>query len=474
MKNWFNNLDEKIKKYIVWGTWIGSIVSMFIMGSIPEESWEQTIFDDLFAFLFLILLVFAIIFTIWKVKYKNTIKEENNIQQQEKIVETKTSIIEKDIAPLFTESKNLLTNQKYDNASLTFIDVETPNKSNNRICSIAIINKVNGKTKYKQNLYINPEARFDDLNMQIHGITPKMVENAPKFNEIWQDISKYFLNSIVVGHNVQSDLSIISKTLQHYGLNLNTLSFIDTYSLAKKYVNAKSYKLSELTKEFNFEGQAHDALSDCVDCENLLNKIIDDNKLDIYSETEEYYIQHRTIEQPTIYGTIKNTKETKAYQNIQSYISKILEDNEVSNDELKFFIKEVENNKLQNTYPIDKAYKIAIEKLNNVEIDIKKSLSTITGDIDTDSFDGDFEGKLFCLTGDFNHGAKNDIADYIISQGGLVKDNLTLKVDYLVRGLQGSDAYAYGSYGSKVKKALEMKEKGNQIKIITENDIYKS
>jgi hypothetical protein len=32
--------------------------------------------------------------------------------------------------------------------------------------------------------------------------------------------------------------------------------------------------------------------------------------------------------------------------------------------------------------------------------------------------------------------------------------------------------YAYGSYGGKVKKALENKAKGFFIKIISENDIY--
>lgn len=464
MKNWFNNLNEKIRKYIVCGTWIACIVSFIIMGSIPEESWDATIFDDLFAFLFLILLVFAIMFTIWKVKYKNLDKETIKIEE--------LPIENKNVITTHSEQIKQQISLNVINANLTFIDIETPNKNNNRICSIAIINKVNGKTKFKQNLYVNPESRFDDLNMQIHGITPKMVENAPTFNEVWESVSKYFLNSIIVGHNVGSDLAILSKTLQHYGLNLNTLSFIDTYTLAKKYINAKSYKLSELTKEFEYEGQSHDALSDCIDCENLLNKIVNDNNLDIYSETENYFIQHQYIEQPTVYGKIKNTKETKAYQHLQDSISKILEDDNVSNDELQSFIKEVEDSKLQDTYPIDKAYKIAKEKLNNTNIDIKKSLSTITGNIDTDSFDGIFESKLFCLTGDFNHGAKNEIADYIISKGGQVKESLTLKVDYLVRGLQGSDAYAYGSYGSKVKKALEMKEKGNSIKIITEDDIY--
>ena len=473
MKNWFNNLDKKVKKYILGGTWILSFILLLLFNLVPEEEHKTTLWEYVLSFLFLVSLIFAIIFLVWEIKYNKTKNQtplmEKNIRKtrdnNHSIITTNGSLVE----DTKTETQE---DSKLTNINLTFIDVETPNKLNNRICSIAIINIVDGETKFKQNLYVNPEDKFDNFNMQIHGITPKMVEKAPTFNILWQDISKFFLNSIIVGHNVQSDLSVIDKSLRHYGLKLNSLSFIDTYFLAKKYINAKSYKLSELSKIFNFEGQAHDALSDCINCKNLFNKIIKDNHLNIYSITEEYFIQHNIENKPTVQGTIKNTQKTKAYQKIQSYISVILEDNEVSNEELKSFIKMVEINNLQDTYPINKAYKAAIKKLKNKEIDINKDLSTIIGDIITDNFDGNFNGKLFCLTGDFNHGSKIEIANYIISRGGLVKDNITLKTNYLVRGMQGSNVYAYGTYGSKVKKALEMKENGNLIKIITENDIY--
>ena len=96
MKNWFNNLDNKIKKYIVWGTWIACIVSFIIMGSIPEESWETSIFDDLFAVLFLAFLVFAIIFTVWKVKYKD--------KPEKKIEETPT----KEIKPIIEQINKII------------------------------------------------------------------------------------------------------------------------------------------------------------------------------------------------------------------------------------------------------------------------------------------------------------------------------------------------------------------------------
>ena len=475
MRNWFNNLENKYKKMLIWGTWIIFVISLFMFDFVPEGEHELATWEWILAYVFLASLIFGILFVVWNKKYKQEMRRKQKLEsvnQNKPKVPVNNSIGQETLKPPVFQNKNSNAIKLLENLNLTFIDVETPNRSNNKICSIALINKEKGQITYKQNLYVNPETRFDDLNMQIHGISPTMVENAPKFNEVWKDISKYFINTIVVGHNVTSDLNIISKTLNSYGLTLNTITYLDTYTLAKKYMYAKSYKLSDLTTEFNIKSQAHDALSDCVDCENLLNKIVSENKLNLYAETEEFYIQHKNVSEPTVYGRIRNTKETLAYQKIQDSISKILEDNNVSNDELKTFINEVENSNLKETYPISKAYQIAIDKLNNVQVDIKKSLSAINGDIDGDYFDGDFEDKIFCLTGDFNHGAKNEVADYIISQGGIVKDSLTLKVDYLVRGLQGSEDYAYGSYGTKVKRALEMQDKGHSIKIITEDDIY--
>ena len=37
----------------------------------------------------------------------------------------------------------------------------------------------------------------------------------------------------------------------------------------------------------------------------------------------------------------------------------------------------------------------------------------------------------------------------------------------------GSEAYSLGSYGTKVKKAMELQEKGVPVKVINECDLYR-
>ena len=52
------------------------------------------------------------------------------------------------------------------------------------------------------NLYLNPEDGFDERCVEIHGITPKAVENQPTFPMVWKVVKKYFDDATIVGHNV--------------------------------------------------------------------------------------------------------------------------------------------------------------------------------------------------------------------------------------------------------------------------------
>lgn len=79
-------------------------------------------------------------------------------------------------------------------------------------------------------------------------------------------------------------------------------------------------------------------------------------------------------------------------------------------------------------------------------------------------------GKNICLSGDFDFGSKADIAKLLTSIGAYIHETVKRDTDFLIVGGQGSDAWAAGNYGNKVKKALEMQAKGNGIKLLREAD----
>ncbi|NDV20847.1 NAD-dependent DNA ligase [Pseudodesulfovibrio sp. JC047] len=79
-------------------------------------------------------------------------------------------------------------------------------------------------------------------------------------------------------------------------------------------------------------------------------------------------------------------------------------------------------------------------------------------------------GGKFCFTGRFAFGSRNDCFEECIGWGGEVSKTLTMKVDYLVVGLMGSQAWAHSSWGRKIETAVRYRdEKGKPIAIIGED-----
>jgi len=82
------------------------------------------------------------------------------------------------------------------------------------------------------------------------------------------------------------------------------------------------------------------------------------------------------------------------------------------------------------------------------------------------------KGKLFCLTGEFIIVTDTVMERMIGAAGGMTKGGLTRKTDYLVIGSEPSPAWSKGKCGTKIVKASEWKQKGLDIKIISEQYLY--
>lgn len=81
------------------------------------------------------------------------------------------------------------------------------------------------------------------------------------------------------------------------------------------------------------------------------------------------------------------------------------------------------------------------------------------------------EGKDFVLTGDFAiEGGKGIVKEMIVAGGGAVKSSVSRKTSYVVVGSLGSDAWSFDGFGSKVKKALDLRLTNKaQVLVVSEN-----
>ena len=70
------------------------------------------------------------------------------------------------------------------------------------------------------------------------------------------------------------------------------------------------------------------------------------------------------------------------------------------------------------------------------------------------------------------YGQKSDVEEYIVAHGGIVDSGVKKSTDILMIGDCECQAYSNGTYGPKVKKAMEYNKKGCNIQIIKETDFF--
>ncbi len=81
-------------------------------------------------------------------------------------------------------------------------------------------------------------------------------------------------------------------------------------------------------------------------------------------------------------------------------------------------------------------------------------------------------GSVFCLTGASARAQRNGIGALIEAAGGVFRDNVNRKTNYLVVGAAGNPCWAFSCYGRKVESAVELKKAGHRITILHENDLW--
>ncbi len=180
------------------------------------------------------------------------------------------------------------------NNSYTFIDIETPNRSNDKICSIGIIHLSNGEKDFEKYYLVNPEASFDEVNMKIHHIKSKDVIDKQSFNQIWPMIEKYFVSAVIVAHNATFDISVISKTLQFYNIPIPEFHYFCTCEKAKRHLPNMKHNLNILCDKFGINlANHHNAMEDTQACLELFQVLT--GKYGLLPEEINTYVFSETI-----------------------------------------------------------------------------------------------------------------------------------------------------------------------------------
>ena len=165
----------------------------------------------------------------------------------------------------------------------TVFDVETPNYANNRMSAIGMVMMEDDKIVEQFYSLVEPQVRFDPFNIALTGITPEMVADAPSFDVLWPQIKPYLDDAILVAHNAQFDMAVLSKCLRDYNIYWkDTTSYICTCKMGRSCLpGLDNHKLSTISDYYGIELDHHQADSDALACARILQNLrqLGDEKL---------------------------------------------------------------------------------------------------------------------------------------------------------------------------------------------------
>ncbi|GAB2913882.1 BRCT domain-containing protein [Paralcaligenes ginsengisoli] len=84
----------------------------------------------------------------------------------------------------------------------------------------------------------------------------------------------------------------------------------------------------------------------------------------------------------------------------------------------------------------------------------------------------EFEHHSFCFTGKFNSGTRTWCEEQVQLRGGISASGITKKLNYLVIGEIGSRDWLHSTYGLKINKAIEYRNSGTPLHIVSEQSWY--
>lgn len=77
-------------------------------------------------------------------------------------------------------------------------------------------------------------------------------------------------------------------------------------------------------------------------------------------------------------------------------------------------------------------------------------------------------GSSFCFTGVFDYGSRTQCQQAVSDRGGILSNGITKKLHYLVIGNIGSEFWKHSTFGNKIAKAVEYRDAGAPLIIVSE------
>lgn len=156
------------------------------------------------------------------------------------------------------------------------VDIETTggNPSQGGITEIAALVFDGEMILERFHTLINPERFIPSFITGLTGISQEMVEAAPRFEEIADDLWDLLKNRVFVAHNVNFDYSFIREAFKSSGKDFNAPKLCTVRLSRKAFPGFGSYGLGRICEQLSIEiSQRHRAFGDAEATSVLFKKI---------------------------------------------------------------------------------------------------------------------------------------------------------------------------------------------------------
>lgn len=149
-------------------------------------------------------------------------------------------------------------------APYAVLDFETSglHPDRGRVIEVAVVTMgVDGEVIEEYSTLVNPTDGQAGLSM-IHHIVPRMLEDAPTFRDIADDLLSRLVGKVVVTHNAVFEEKFLEAELRLAQKQIPKLRALDTLQFLPRYMNLQDYKQGTIMRQMGIETDEHTALGD--------------------------------------------------------------------------------------------------------------------------------------------------------------------------------------------------------------------
>jgi len=184
--------------------------------------------------------------------------------------------------------------------------------------------------------------------------------------------------------------------------------------------------------------------------------------------------------------------QAKAIAHLEGASAAIVYDGSVSDEELQFLGDWLTRHEdFRTTWPVSQLYQLLTKIVGDRVVEPRERLQLYeflasiaatpgeagspAGSIYDEVERLSFPSRVFCFTGRMVFlGDRKKAAAAVTKLGGIVKDSVAKDLHYLVVGGYGSDEWAFGRFGRKIERAIDLRTNGCEVRIVREKALVES